>query len=153
MKGAVYPKRQFDGSPLKTKWSAKPVPIPQELTFALAESVRLWPGAYVVTDGYGSGAGPDRLSAAVREARTALKLPAGLNYHALRHHYASMLIHEGATVLEVCAAMRHRKPSITLDTYSHLFPTAEETVRRATARGFARGSAPPLRTLGEGGAG
>lgn len=153
MKGSVYPKRQWDGSKLKTDGSKKAVPIPQELAFALSESVRRWPGEYVVTDGYGRGAGPDRLSEAVREARVALKLPDGLNYHALRHHYASMLIAQGASVLEVCAAMRHKRPSITLDTYSHLFPTAEATVRAAVSRGFVRSPAAPLRTLDADGAG
>ncbi|WP_297452467.1 tyrosine-type recombinase/integrase [uncultured Corynebacterium sp.] len=41
--------------------------------------------------------------------------------HDLRHTAASLLISAGANVLQVQRQLGHAKPSITLDTYSHLF--------------------------------
>nr|WP_255467713.1 site-specific integrase [Corynebacterium sp. LK15] len=47
--------------------------------------------------------------------------PKGLGRHDLRHTAASLLISAGANVLQVQRQLGHAKPSITLDTYSHLF--------------------------------
>jgi integrase len=42
-------------------------------------------------------------------------------FHDMRHTFASMLIAGGADIIEVANALGHAKPSITLDTYSHLW--------------------------------
>ena len=57
----------------------------------------------------------------------------GLKYtsHDLRHFFASGLIAAGCDVVTVQRAMGHKSASVTLDTYSHLWPSAEEKTRVA----------------------
>lgn len=51
--------------------------------------------------------------------------------HDCRHFYASGLINAGCDVVTVQRALGHSAPSITLDTYSHLWPNAEDRTRKA----------------------
>jgi integrase len=44
-----------------------------------------------------------------------------VNFHQLRHSTASLLIADGATVLDVCAYLGHSSPTVTLEVYGHLF--------------------------------
>lgn len=53
--------------------------------------------------------------------------------HDLRHFYASALIAAGCDVVTVQRALGHSSPSITLNTYSHLWPSAEDRTRKAAA--------------------
>lgn len=53
--------------------------------------------------------------------------------HDLRHFYASGLIAQKCDVVTVQRALGHAQPSITLDTYSHLWPSAEDTTRGAAS--------------------
>lgn len=61
----------------------------------------------------------------------------GIKLHSLRHFYASGLIAAGCDVVTVQRALGHAKASTTLDTYSHLWPSAEDRTRKA-ASGLAR---------------
>jgi integrase len=54
--------------------------------------------------------------------------------HDLRHFYASGLIASGCDVVAVQRALGHAKPTTTLTTYAHLWPTTEDRVRDAAAR-------------------
>jgi integrase len=55
-------------------------------------------------------------------------VPEDTSPHDLRHHYASMLIDGGESVVVVARRLGHANPSMTLDVYSHLFQdTAERT--------------------------
>jgi integrase len=58
---------------------------------------------------------------------TAIKL------HDLRHFYASGLIAEGCDVVTVQRSLGHATATTTLNTYSHLWPTAEERISKAAA--------------------
>jgi len=51
--------------------------------------------------------------------------------HDLRHFYASGLIRAGLDVVTVQRALGHASPTVTLSTYSHLWPDASERTRRA----------------------
>lgn len=51
--------------------------------------------------------------------------------HDLRHYYASGLIAAGCDVVTVQHALGHSSPTITLNTYSHLWPKAEDRTRNA----------------------
>ena len=62
----------------------------------------------------------------------------GFTLHDLRHFYASWLIASGCDVVTVQRALGHSAPSITLNTYSHLWPDAAERTRQA-AHELARG--------------
>lgn len=53
----------------------------------------------------------------------------GWGLHALRHFFATRLIHGGASVKTVQLALGHSKPSITLDTYTHEWPDMLERTR------------------------
>ena len=61
----------------------------------------------------------------------------GVHIHGLRHYFASGLIAAGCDVVTVQRALGHRSPSTTLDVYSHLWPSAEDRTRGASAALFA----------------
>ena len=71
-----------------------------------------------------------------------------LKLHDLRHFYASGLIAAGCDVVTVQRALGHRSATVTLNTYSHLWPTAEDRTRKAAAAMMAEtlGVADPART-------
>jgi integrase len=62
--------------------------------------------------------------------RTAAGLE-GLKLHDARHFYPSGLIAHGADVVTVQRALGHAKATTTLNTYSHLWPTAEDRTPQA----------------------
>jgi len=62
-------------------------------------------------------------------ARAAVGLPARVGIHALRHYYATVLIHAGASVKAVQLALGHSSPIITLNTYVHEWPDAVDRTR------------------------
>jgi integrase len=49
----------------------------------------------------------------------------------LRHFYASLLIRHGESVKTVQSRLGHATAAETLDTYSHLWPDADDTTRTA----------------------
>lgn len=57
----------------------------------------------------------------------------GFTPHDLRHYFASGLIAHGADVVTVQRALGHAKATTTLNTYSHLWGTAEDRTRTAAA--------------------
>jgi hypothetical protein len=59
--------------------------------------------------------------------------PWGSRRVVVSHHFVSGLIASGCDVVTVQRAMGHRKVRTTFDTYSHLWPTAEDTIRAGTA--------------------
>lgn len=66
-------------------------------------------------------------------ARKAADLPSHIGIHALRHYYASRLIRFGESVKTVQNRLGHASASETLDTYSHLWPDADDRTREAVA--------------------
>ncbi len=67
-----------------------------------------------------------------RATRNAAKLP-HVRLHDLRHFYASGLIAAGCDVVTVQRALGHSSATTTLNTYSHLWPTAEDRTRQAAS--------------------
>ena len=55
----------------------------------------------------------------------------GIKLHDLRHFYASGLIAAGCDVVTVQRSLGHAKATTTLNTYAHLWPTAEDRTRKA----------------------
>lgn len=118
--------------------SERTVYIPDGLVTMLSEHVRK----------YRAGDDPDRwLFPAARDntlpAHSATvsrwwrmvraKVGIGNRLHDLRHFYASGLIAAGCDVVTVQKAIGHSSPSVTLDTYSHLWPKADDRTRKAAA--------------------
>ena len=68
-----------------------------------------------------------------------------LHLHRLRHYYTSGLIAAGCDVVTVRRALGHQTASVTLNTHSHLWPSAEDRTRAAAAAMLAEGSM--LRTV------
>lgn len=65
-------------------------------------------------------------------------LPEGTGFHSLRHYYATVLIHGGASVKTVQKALGHTTPTITLNTYVGHWPDAVETTRSLIDAALAR---------------
>ncbi len=55
----------------------------------------------------------------------------GITLHDCRHFYASGLIAAGCDVVTVQRALGHAKATTTLNTYAHLWPSAEDRTRKA----------------------
>lgn len=67
-----------------------------------------------------------------RATRAAAKLP-HVRLHDLRDFYASDLIAAGCDVITVQRALGHSTATTMLNTYSHLWPTAEDRTRSAAS--------------------
>ncbi|WP_405750049.1 site-specific integrase [Streptomyces sp. NBC_00012] len=80
-------------------------------------------------------------------------VPAGTTAHDLRHFYASVLIKHRESVKTVQKRLGHSKPSITLDTYTHLWPDGEDTTAAAieAALGDVPPACPPVARIGHSG--
>jgi site-specific recombinase XerD len=66
----------------------------------------------------------------------------------MRHFYASGLIAAGRDVVTVQRVLGHHAATVTLNTYSHIWPTAEDRTRKAAAAMMAEtlGHADSMRT-------
>ena len=71
-----------------------------------------------------------------------------MRLHDLRHFYASGLIAAGCDVVTVQRALGHKSATVTLSTYSHLWPTAEDRTRKAAQGMVLSALADSLRTEG-----
>lgn len=69
-----------------------------------------------------------------------------MRLHDLRHFYASGLIAAGCDVVTVQRALGHKSATVTLSTYSHLWPTAEDRTRKAAQGMVLSALADSLRT-------
>jgi integrase len=74
-----------------------------------------------------------------------------MHLHHLRHFYASGLVAAGCDVVTVQRALGHSSPTVTLSTYSHLWPSAEDKTRTTSASMLAEvlDAADSLRTTRE----
>jgi integrase len=118
--------------------SERPVYVPDGLLMILSEHIARRgiggdPEAWLFVDHTGekpvrSNRVNDRWRAACNRAAVS-----GYTLHDLRHFFASGLIAAGCDVVTVQHALGHSAPSVTLDTYSHLWPTGEDKTRTAVA--------------------
>jgi integrase len=121
--------------PPKTPRSRRTLPLPNVVAEALAKHIAVYPvdkdGLLFTTlhglpwrhEYYGSRV----FAPAVRKAG----LPAGTTTHALRHHYASLLLAAGESVVAVAERLGHENATLVLTTYGHLLPDSEDRTRRA----------------------
>jgi integrase len=54
--------------------------------------------------------------------------------HALRHHFASVLLEDGVSIKAVSEYLGHADPGFTLRTYTHLMPASDDRMRKAVDR-------------------
>lgn len=68
---------------------------------------------------------------AVTNANAAEELPKNTTSHDLRHHFASVLIAAGESVVAVAEWLGHENATLVLTTYGHLMPQSEDRMRKA----------------------
>lgn len=88
------------------------------------------PADYVFCTGNGTPHSHRNALRAVQRAarRAGLDDPSkpAVNFHALRHTYASIVISSGADIAHVSGQMGHKKISVTLDIYKHEWQAAAQ---------------------------
>ena len=131
----------------KTKTSTRVVELPEVVADALRRHLENAPEPVEVDDDTSSRKPTRRLATLVfRSAdggpvlastfsrtwvpvRTGVGLPPRWGFHGLRHYYATLLIHAGASVKTVQMALGHSTPTITLNEYVHEWPDALDRTR------------------------
>jgi integrase len=113
--------------------SERVVFLPDDLVTMLAahvERIGVRPAGWLFV---GTGDDPPHQDTVGSQWRRTLRA-AGLSrikLHDLRHFYASGLIAQGCDVVTVQRSLGHSAATTTLNTYSHLWPTAEDRTRKA----------------------
>ena len=126
----------------KTPRSRRVVPLPDVVRDAIAgHACEFPPGAdgSLFTTRFGAPYRHDYYGAQifVRAVRRA-GLPAGTTPHDLRHHYASVLLAAGESVVAVAERLGHDNANLVLSTYGHLMPDSEDRTRRAVDSAWSR---------------
>jgi integrase len=124
----------------KTLLSKRTLPLAQFVAEALAEHIKEFPP---LADGSLFFSSRKKLwttsyygkvfVAAADEAG----LPAGTTTHDLRHHYASVLLAAGESVVAVAERLGHKNAGLVIKTYGHLMPDSEERTRKALESAWA----------------
>ena len=113
--------------------SERTVYVPEQLVTMLAELVRRRGDAAWLFVG-AKDQPPHQNTVGHRWRQTCRRAGvSGVTLHDLRHFYASGLIAAGCDVVTVQRALGHAKATTTLNTYAHLWPTAEDRTRKAAA--------------------
>ena len=110
------------------------VPLPVVVADALASHLSKFPSTsgFVFTAARGRPWWQmDYTNRFFRPAVNSAGLPAGTTTHDLRHHYASVLLSAGESVVAVAERLGHENATLVLTTYGHLLPDSEERTRRA----------------------
>lgn len=152
---AISVHRQVQGTSIPTTkitppkaGSEREVFVPLELIDMLPGVGHLTPDAFLFRTPLGHLYNRNSAGEEWRRIRRKLGLSEDVTIHTLRHTFASNLIASGCDVVTVQRALGHSQPSITLNVYSHLWPSAEDKTRSATATfmGQVLGSADSSRT-------
>jgi len=126
---------------VKTPTSRRTVPLPQVVADALAAHIAAFPPAAdgtLFTTRFGllyshAYYGTVIFKAALEKAG----LPVTISTHDLRHHYASVLLHAGESVVAVAERLGHENAALVLSTYGHLMPGSEDATRQAVDAAWA----------------
>jgi integrase len=118
------------------------VPLPDVVAVAVAEHLRAY-GAEDLVFMNTAGRPINRRSFDARTWKPAV-IAAGLEptrdngFHALRHHYASVLLDAGVSIRALADYLGHTDPGFTLRVYTHLMPASEDRARQAVDAAFSR---------------
>lgn len=118
--------------PPKTPSATRTIPVGRSVLDAVAEHVEQFPSVdgRLTSTQYGT---PVRANVFQQSwGRTCRRAGVeGVTFHDLRHFFASALIAQGCSVVAVQKALGHSRATQTLNTYTHLWPTDEDTTRAA----------------------
>jgi integrase len=121
--------------PPKTPRSRRTVPLPTVVAEALAEHIENWLNSanFLFTTSRGNPYNHLEYSRRVFASAVvkAGLMPMGITTHHLRHHYASVLLAAGESVVAVAERLGHENATLVLTTYGHLLPDSEDRTRRA----------------------
>lgn len=129
--------------PPKTPLSRRVLPMPTVVSEALARHIEVY------------GTQPDdrlfaltavRYQEVIRKTAAAAGLKA--TTHDLRHHYASVLLEAGESVVSVAERLGHDGAKLVLSTYGHLIPGGEERTRTAIDSAWSAPDVPRAAELG-----
>lgn len=120
----------------KTPRSRRSIPLPQVVADALAAHIRAFSpaadGTLFLTPRSGTPYRHDYYGSIIfGKAVDAAGLPGETTSHDLRHHYASVLLAAGESVVAVAERLGHENAQLVLKTYGHLMPDSEDRTRRA----------------------
>lgn len=134
--------------PVKTKTSRRTVELPRVAAEALARHLEVFPAvavevtdetdrrapvqrgaALLFTNGQGRPIHRSSWSHDWQPAARAAGLAERTGYHSLRHYFATLLIHAGASVKTVQMALGHSTPTVTLNAYVGLWPDQIDRTR------------------------
>lgn len=114
--------------PPKTKAGIRDVPMPPPVVEALREIMAAWyvPNemGFILTSSTGAPMSPGNFRNEIWYPlldRASLKAPGGkqMHFHALRHFYCSMMMHNGVGPSDVAALVGHSHFDLTLQVYAH----------------------------------
>lgn len=153
LRGEIHVERQSQRGEIRAPkyGSTRTVYIPKRLVEELSEHVRLHsPGTDPDRWLWANSKGPWTADVVgPRFARLREKVGVSYSLHDLRHYYASGLIAAGCDVVTVQRAMGHKDATTTLNTYSHLWPRAEDRTRKAAEAMLRETTAGQLRASGD----
>lgn len=141
--------RTRERMPPKTPSAVRTVPLPATTADVLAAHLAKYPaaGGYVFHDEDGRPLQHVRLNRAITKAAAAAGVP-DVRSHDLRHHFASVLIDAGESVVTVAARLGHRDASIVVEVYAHLMPNSEDRTRRAVDGAWSAADVPSAAQTG-----
>lgn len=124
----------------KTPRSRRTIPLPSMVASELAAHIAVFPpgpdgSLFTGVNGrpYDHAVYGTRIFAkvAARLAEDDPTFPARVVTHDLRHHYASVLLAAGESVVAVAERLGHDNATMVLRVYGHLLPDSEDRTRRA----------------------
>lgn len=134
----------------KTPRSRRTVPLPSPVAEALSAHLATYGAGQdgtVFTTQRGGYHHQEYVTRSMKAAVGRLGLPGRTTPHHLRHHYASVLLAQGESVITVAERIGDT-PQTVMDTYGHLVHGHEERTRRAIEEAWSAQSVPIGQALG-----
>lgn len=130
----------------KTPRSIRSIPLPDVVAEALAAHLSVFPASpegIIFTTALGNLHWHEHYGTRIfQRAVKRAKLPEGTSSHDLRHHYASVLLAAGESVIAVAERLGHEDAALVLSTYGHLMPDSEDRTRRAVDQAWSAPDVP-----------